>query len=59
MDKIEVIGDKIYLSGYVVAEISEGAPASVSEKFRLMVEACDLNSDTIVLFNEWLDEMGY
>ena len=59
MDKIEIIGDKIYLAGYVVAEISREPPPSVVENFRLMVESCNTSPDTVALFNEWLDEMGY
>lgn len=59
MDKIEIIGDKIYLAGYVVAEISQKPPASVVESFRLMVGSCNTNPDTVALFNEWLDESGY
>lgn len=34
MDKIEIIGDKIWLSGYVVAELSKDAPASLLDAFR-------------------------
>ena len=38
MDKIEIIGDKIWLKGYVVAEIKEDVPPSVLEDFKHAIE---------------------
>ena len=44
MDKIEIIGDKIWLGGYVVAELKEDVPASVADDFRCMLEDVELRT---------------
>lgn len=56
MDNIEVIGDKIWLGGYVVAEISTDAPSSVSGEFRDWLETMsgDIGPKEIEDFREFM-----
>ena len=43
MEGLEIVGDKIYWQGYLVAELVEGAaPATVAEEFSQMLQGWEL-----------------
>ena len=56
MAEIEILGDSVHFLGFKVADLHPDCPASIADKFRDLLTACDLSAEEIDAFRYWWDQ---